>query len=65
MAPQGIETATKSELFDVLDADMGGELTLSELRNGLMRLRGPITKSDIVAVRLEIYNIKCTIHIML
>jgi hypothetical protein len=50
----GIESATKSELFDVLDVDMGGELTIDELTTGLMRLRGPITKTDIVAVRLKV-----------
>merc|ERR1712139_600028 len=49
-----IETATKADLFDALDVDMGGELGFSELIGGLMRLRGPITKSDIVAVRLKV-----------
>merc|ERR1712118_231337 len=50
----GVETATKMELFDVLDADSGGELSIEELTGGLMRLRGPITKTDIVAVRLKV-----------
>jgi len=49
-----IETSTKSDLFDVLDVDMGGELGLDELVGGLMRLRGPISKSDIVAIRLKV-----------
>merc|ERR1712186_12635 len=49
-----IETSTKYELFDVLDVDMGGELGIDELVGGLMRLRGPISKSDIVAVRLKV-----------
>merc|ERR1712193_522894 len=49
-----IETSTKFELFDVLDVNMGGELGLDELIGGLMRLRGPISKSDIVAVRLKV-----------
>merc|ERR1719218_567802 len=49
----GICTATNAELFDVLDVDMGGELEMDELTGGLMRLRGPITKTDIVAVRLK------------
>jgi len=50
----GIEVSTKSELFDVLDVDMGGELTIDELTMGLMRLRGPITKTDVVAIRLKV-----------
>merc|ERR1712050_717281 len=49
-----IETATKFELFDVLDVDMGGTLGVNELIGGLMRLRGPVSKSDIVAVRLKV-----------
>jgi len=49
-----IETSTKSDLFDVLDVDMGGELGMDELVDGLMTLRGPITKTDIVAVRLKV-----------
>merc|ERR1712083_1108033 len=49
-----IETATKFELFDVLDVDMGGSLGIPELVGGLMRLRGPVSKSDIVAVRLTV-----------
>jgi hypothetical protein len=49
-----IETSVKSELFDVLDVDMGGELEMEELVNGLMSLRGPITKTDIVAVKLKV-----------
>eukprot|EP00930_Biecheleria_cincta_P039939 TRINITY_DN27407_c0_g1_i1.p1 TRINITY_DN27407_c0_g1~~TRINITY_DN27407_c0_g1_i1.p1 ORF type:complete len:709 (+),score=124.50 TRINITY_DN27407_c0_g1_i1:35-2161(+) len=48
-----IDTSAKFELFDVLDVDDGGELSLDELIDGLMRLRGPITKSDVVAVRLK------------
>jgi hypothetical protein len=42
------------DLFDVLDVDMGGSLGLDELINGLMRLRGPTTKSDIVAMGLKV-----------
>eukprot|EP00928_Gymnodinium_smaydae_P089293 TRINITY_DN73283_c0_g1_i1.p1 TRINITY_DN73283_c0_g1~~TRINITY_DN73283_c0_g1_i1.p1 ORF type:complete len:190 (+),score=30.43 TRINITY_DN73283_c0_g1_i1:24-572(+) len=49
-----IETSTKFELFDVLDVDMGGELSFDEMVNGLMSLRGPISKSDIMAVRLKV-----------
>lgn len=48
-----IAISSKAELFDVLDADSGGALETDELINGLMRLRGPLTKTDIVAVRLK------------
>mmetsp|Transcript_39780 Transcript_39780/g.72339 ORF Transcript_39780/g.72339 Transcript_39780/m.72339 type:complete len:97 (+) Transcript_39780:1-291(+) len=47
-------TSNLTDLFDVLDADMSGELTLEELIDGLMRLRGPITKRDMVGVRTQV-----------
>merc|ERR1711957_887265 len=49
-----VETSTKYELFDALDVDSGGELTVDELVSGLMRLRGPVSKNDIVATRLKV-----------
>merc|ERR1712039_751013 len=52
-----IETSTKFELFDVLDVDMGGELEIDELIGGLMSLRGPISKSDMMAVRLQVKHV--------
>mmetsp|Transcript_12325 Transcript_12325/g.38499 ORF Transcript_12325/g.38499 Transcript_12325/m.38499 type:complete len:143 (-) Transcript_12325:111-539(-) len=52
-----IEITNHSELFDVLDADMGGELSMDELTTGLMKLRGPVTKADIVAVRLKVSHL--------
>jgi hypothetical protein len=49
-----IDTSNKLELFDVLDVDMGGELGLDEIVTGMMMLRGPVTKSDQVATRLQV-----------
>jgi len=49
-----IDVADRSELFDVLDVDMGGQLSMDELTTGLMQLRGSVTKADIVAVRLKV-----------
>merc|ERR1711957_203103 len=49
-----VETSTKYELFDALDVDSGGELTVDELVSGLMKLRGPVSKNDIVATRLKV-----------
>eukprot|EP00929_Paragymnodinium_shiwhaense_P101262 TRINITY_DN6421_c0_g2_i3.p1 TRINITY_DN6421_c0_g2~~TRINITY_DN6421_c0_g2_i3.p1 ORF type:complete len:823 (+),score=241.23 TRINITY_DN6421_c0_g2_i3:141-2609(+) len=49
-----VETSTKYELFDALDVDGGGELTIEELVSGLMKLRGPISKIDIVASRMKV-----------
>lgn len=48
-----IDIASKFELFDVLDADLSGSLTMNELVRGLMHLRGPISKAEIVSIRLK------------
>mmetsp|Transcript_9257 Transcript_9257/g.16337 ORF Transcript_9257/g.16337 Transcript_9257/m.16337 type:complete len:453 (-) Transcript_9257:44-1402(-) len=52
-----IETANSASLFDALDSDMSGWLTVQELYFGLMRLRGPVCKSEIVSMRLKLRNI--------
>merc|ERR1712151_1032174 len=44
LANAEVDTSNKDDLFDVLDADMSGELGLDELIEGLMRMRGPTTK---------------------
>merc|ERR1712046_373793 len=49
-----IDVSVKADLFNVLDADKSGELELSEVVVGLMKMRGPITKSDMVAVRMKV-----------
>jgi len=49
-----IDISNKFDLFDILDVDMQGELGIGEFVNGLMALRGPVTKSDIVATRLKV-----------
>merc|ERR1719420_1553224 len=49
-----IGTSNKTELFDVLDCDLSGELEVAEVISGLMKLRGPSDKSDAVASLLAI-----------
>eukprot|EP00930_Biecheleria_cincta_P036760 TRINITY_DN25191_c0_g1_i1.p1 TRINITY_DN25191_c0_g1~~TRINITY_DN25191_c0_g1_i1.p1 ORF type:complete len:730 (-),score=126.94 TRINITY_DN25191_c0_g1_i1:128-2287(-) len=49
-----IDVHNKASLFEVLDADLSGSVTVKELLNGLMKLRGPVTKSDIIAIRLKV-----------
>jgi len=49
-----VDTSNQTELFDVLDADMSAELGFREVVDGLMKLRGPVTKCDMIAIRLKI-----------
>merc|ERR1711862_727808 len=49
-----IQTSCRGELFDVFDLDGNGDLYLNELFVGLMRMRGQITKTDIVSIRLSV-----------
>eukprot|EP00933_Yihiella_yeosuensis_P027371 TRINITY_DN21262_c0_g1_i2.p1 TRINITY_DN21262_c0_g1~~TRINITY_DN21262_c0_g1_i2.p1 ORF type:complete len:244 (-),score=23.77 TRINITY_DN21262_c0_g1_i2:101-730(-) len=52
-----IQTSTKYELFDILDCDCSGHLQFQELVSGLMHLRGPITKGDIVRISLKVSHL--------
>merc|ERR1711920_613493 len=49
-----ISTGSKKQLFDVLDCDLSGELEVGEIISGLMRLRGPTEKCDVVAALLSV-----------
>eukprot|EP00930_Biecheleria_cincta_P026484 TRINITY_DN18664_c0_g1_i1.p1 TRINITY_DN18664_c0_g1~~TRINITY_DN18664_c0_g1_i1.p1 ORF type:complete len:609 (+),score=78.14 TRINITY_DN18664_c0_g1_i1:134-1828(+) len=57
-----IETANSHTFFEGLDADMSGYLSIGEIFSGLMRLRGPICKSEIVAMRLKIRHLTRQFH---
>jgi len=56
-----ISTSNRWQLFDVLDADMSGEVTLYELIYGLMSLRGPTEKTDSVATLLCARSVQQTL----
>ncbi|CAJ1339313.1 unnamed protein product [Effrenium voratum] len=48
-----IDLSCKYDLFDVLDADLSGELDFDEMVDGLIKCRGPVSKTDIIAIRLK------------
>jgi len=48
-----IDMSCKFDLFDVLDADLSGELEFEEMIDGLLKCRGPASKTDIIAIRLK------------
>jgi len=53
-----ISVSSRSKLFDVLDSDSSGTLDVAELVEGLMKLRGPADKGDVVSTRLMIRNMQ-------
>merc|ERR1712176_901605 len=52
-----VDPSTRSYLFDALDFECRGELDINTIVAGIMNLRGPITKLDIVTTRLKIMHI--------
>ncbi|CAJ1376265.1 unnamed protein product [Effrenium voratum] len=52
-----VDTSCKFELFDVLDIDLSGKLPFSETVEGLMRCRGPVSKTDIISIRLRVRHL--------
>eukprot|EP00928_Gymnodinium_smaydae_P042748 TRINITY_DN28752_c0_g1_i1.p1 TRINITY_DN28752_c0_g1~~TRINITY_DN28752_c0_g1_i1.p1 ORF type:complete len:430 (+),score=67.82 TRINITY_DN28752_c0_g1_i1:758-2047(+) len=52
-----IDLSSKYDLFDVLDADMSGELDFHEIVDGLMKCRGPVSKTDVIAIRLKVTHL--------
>eukprot|EP00930_Biecheleria_cincta_P082839 TRINITY_DN72490_c0_g1_i1.p1 TRINITY_DN72490_c0_g1~~TRINITY_DN72490_c0_g1_i1.p1 ORF type:complete len:685 (-),score=129.05 TRINITY_DN72490_c0_g1_i1:71-2125(-) len=57
-----IETSNAAGIFDILDSDLSGWLTVNEVFHGLMRLRGPICKSEIVGIRLRVRHMTQLMH---
>mmetsp|Transcript_71942 Transcript_71942/g.136897 ORF Transcript_71942/g.136897 Transcript_71942/m.136897 type:complete len:335 (+) Transcript_71942:1-1005(+) len=53
-----ISCISRQQLFDILDADGNGYLAISELVNGIMKLRGPADKGDGVAAVLMIRQLQ-------
>lgn len=57
-----IDIHNKATLFDLMDADMGGSLSTDEVFCGLMQLRGPPTKGDIIGISLRVTHIARLVH---
>eukprot|EP00928_Gymnodinium_smaydae_P037299 TRINITY_DN2591_c0_g1_i2.p1 TRINITY_DN2591_c0_g1~~TRINITY_DN2591_c0_g1_i2.p1 ORF type:complete len:707 (-),score=78.70 TRINITY_DN2591_c0_g1_i2:203-2323(-) len=54
----GVSITNRGKLFDILDSDGNGFLTVDEIVDGLMRLRGPADKGDIVSASLMIRSLQ-------
>lgn len=49
-----MDVSNKFELFDILDVDLGGELSPHELLTGLLSLRGDVSKGDVIYILLRV-----------
>jgi hypothetical protein len=61
----GIAELDRLDLFDVLDANGDHSLSSSELRDGLVRVRGQPRTADVVATRLMVKSIQGEVHVEL
>lgn len=53
-----LAVADLADLFDVIDADGNGTVDVAELVAGLLKVRGPTVKSDMVASRLAVRSMQ-------
>jgi len=53
-----VSVYNRTKLFDILDADGSGFLDVGELVDGIMRLRGPVEKGDVVAAALMVRSVQ-------
>jgi len=53
-----VSLTSRDNLFDILDADGNGYLAMSELADGIMRLRGPPDKGDVVSTVLMVRTLQ-------
>jgi len=57
-----IETSNKADLFEVLDYDARGVLGFEDIIHGLMYMRGPPQKSDIIAALLGVRHVVAAVR---
>jgi len=54
----------RGKLFDFLDADGDGELGVNEMIEGLLRVRGPVEKGDVVSSALILRSVQREIRLV-
>jgi len=57
-----IASASRNRLFDVLDSNMSGHLKVKEIISGLMKLRGPAEKCDVIATLLSVKHMMSSVE---
>eukprot|EP00930_Biecheleria_cincta_P020220 TRINITY_DN15254_c0_g1_i1.p1 TRINITY_DN15254_c0_g1~~TRINITY_DN15254_c0_g1_i1.p1 ORF type:complete len:349 (-),score=73.06 TRINITY_DN15254_c0_g1_i1:122-1168(-) len=59
-----VDISNRFELFNILDVDHGGELSVDELLNGLMTLRGDVSKGDVVSILLRVRELSKRLEVL-
>merc|ERR1712050_249694 len=59
-----IDETDRLDLFSVLDSDGSGVLTVDELIQGIMAVRGHAKKSDVIATRLAVKSVQRSLRAM-
>jgi len=57
-----ISVTSGGKLFDILDSDGSGWVDTAEVAEGLLKLRGPVDKGDIVSTVLMVRHVQKTLH---
>jgi len=59
-----VAVTSSSKLFDILDSNNNGSLDVNELAEGLMKLRGPADKGDVISATLTTRALQATLKDM-
>jgi len=57
-----ISVTSGAKLFDILDSNGSGWVDIAEMAEGLLKLRGPVDKGDMVSTVLMVRNVQKTLH---
>jgi len=59
-----VAVTSSSKLFDILDSNGNGSLDVAEVTEGLMKLRGPADKGDVISASLTARSLQTTLKDM-
>merc|ERR1712008_429938 len=57
-----ISVTSAAKLFDILDCNGSGWVDIAEMAEGLLKMRGPVDKGDLVSTVLMVRHVQKTLH---
>merc|ERR1719433_2265360 len=57
-----VSVTSAAKLFDILDCNGSGWVDIAEMAEGLVKMRGPVDKGDIVSTVLMVRHVQKTLH---